>query len=64
VKMPSWIQRRRWWALVNHTSDLPVVFRTREQAESEAEPDEMLVRIEVQMMHEPKPIRRRKAQGK
>lgn len=42
------IRSRKWWALVESPSALPVIYATREQAESDAMPNERLARVVVE----------------
>ena len=48
----------RWWALLHHPGDLPVLFATRAQALGEREADEYLVRVTVQPVPRPRRPRR------
>ncbi len=41
------IQSKAWWALVTAPDRLPVLFATREEARSNADDDEQLVRVRV-----------------
>ena len=42
------LHRRRWWALLNHSYDLPVIFRTRQEARDNRDPDEYLMQVLVE----------------
>jgi len=41
------VTRARWWALLNHRKDLPVLFARKQDAIDNRDPDEYLVRVEV-----------------
>ncbi len=41
------VLRRQWWALMRQPAGLPVIFRTRRQAEANADPDERVFRVRV-----------------
>ncbi len=45
-------QTFRWWALMRQKHHLPVVFRTRRQAEANADPGERVFRVEVRVKYE------------
>jgi hypothetical protein len=42
----------KWWALMRQFHHLPVVFRTRKQAEENADPDERVFRVCVYVERE------------
>jgi len=52
AKHPRSKQAFRWWALARAVHHLPVVFRTRKDAEANADQDEKLFRITVQVERE------------
>jgi hypothetical protein len=47
VDRPMKIKPGKWWALLNHKSDLPVLFSSRSDALENRMDDEYLVRVQV-----------------
>ena len=41
------IKARKWWALLNHPKDLPVLFDSYESAVANRDPDEYVVQVDV-----------------
>jgi uncharacterized protein YcaQ len=61
-KHPRSRQTFRWWALAREVHHLPVIFRTRKDAEANADPGERLFRVTVRVERE-MPKRTREYEG-
>lgn len=54
----------KWWALLHHRNDLPVIFETRQQALENRCAGEYLVRVEItEVVRRKRTVKRAAARG-